>query len=147
MHRRRPAPFLAALALALASPPSAAGQMWLQFSTALGGGSGAQRIYLYLDGDRVPGGDETPEPAATTSPASPAVVGVPLLVRGPYVPNVVFEARNRATAGYAGDLRRLCRLRPLSCALSGYAFAGSPLLDLGLYRTDDRRSASHRLAP
>jgi hypothetical protein len=120
--------------------------MWLQFSTALGGGQ-AQRVYVYLDGDRVPGGRDRSAPTPGTSPASPAVVGFPLMHRGRYVPNLVYEARNRATAGYDGDLGRLCRLRPLSCALSTYALAGSPLLDLGLYRADHHRSASHRLAP
>ena len=137
-----------ALLAILASGPAAAGQMWLQFSATLGGEAEARRVYLYLDDDRIPGGPDRTTPEPTTSPASPGVVGVPLIQQGLHVPNVVYEAHNRETAGYPGDLRRLCQIRPLSCALSGLAFASSPLLDLGPYRkasADETRS--HRLAP
>jgi len=127
---------------------SATGQwLGLQYRTSLGDEQRSGRLSLYVERDRLPGEwiADRGDPTAPRSPASQDMVGLPVFYHGPYVPSLVYDAAVAQSEARQDNLSRLCLSRPLSCTVSGVAFAGSPFLDLGLYR--NRRDAGPTLGP
>jgi hypothetical protein len=137
------------LAVVLLLTTSSATGQWLglQYRTSLGDDQRSGRLSLYVERDRLPGEwiADRGDPSGPRSPASPDMVGLPVFYHGPYVPSLVFDAAVAQSETRQDNLSRLCLSRPLSCTVSGVAFAGSPFLDLGLYRT--HREARATLGP
>ena len=124
----------------------------LQYRTALGDDRPAGRLSVHVERDQLPGLWLRQDRRSTQprSPASRNTLGLPVFYHGAYVPSLVYNAATAQAERRRHNLSRLCLSHPLSCTVSGYAFAGSPFADLGLYG-DDRQAdpvrGPVRLAP